>query len=190
MTSPSTNTVRFSIIVPTFRRADRLERLLLSLEPQLAGRSDRELIAVDDASGDPSYATLAHRFGSTMQLLTQPKNAGPSAARNAGFRASRGEFLVFTDDDCVATPYWLDWLDNILVENPDIDLIGGEARPLPHEHGMTVTRWVPDGFLRLRTWSCRNVVTLAAVASLPFDEAGSSASAGFARRCAGRKIAI
>lgn len=166
MIVPSTKTVRLSIIVPTFRRADRLERLLLSLEPQLVGRSDRELIAVDDASGDPSYATLACRFGSVMQLLTQPKNAGPSAARNAGFRASRGEFLVFTDDDCVATPYWLDWLDNILIENPDIDLIGGEARPLPHEHGMTVTRWVPDGFLRLKTWSYRDVVTLCSSCNL------------------------
>jgi GT2 family glycosyltransferase len=160
MTLPGTNAVRLSIIVPTFRRAGKLERLLLSLEPQLAGRSDRELIVVDDASDDPSYASLLRRFGSMLQLLTHPQNTGPSAARNTGSRASHGEFLVFTDDDCVATPFWLDWLDNILIENPDIDLIGGEARPLPHERGLTVTRWVPDGFLRLRTWSYRDVVTL------------------------------
>ncbi|MEX2297479.1 MAG: glycosyltransferase [Dongiaceae bacterium] len=152
--------VKLSVIVPTFRRADRLERLLQSLEPQLAGRSDRELIVVDDASADPAYASLAPRLRDVMQLLTQPKNAGPSAARNAGFRASRGEFLVFTDDDCVAPPFWLDWLDNILEQNPDVDLIGGEARPLPHERAGTVTRWVPDGYLRLKTWSYRDVVTL------------------------------
>ena len=152
--------VKLSVIVPTFRRADRLERLLKSLEPQLNGRSDRELIVVDDASADPAYASLALRFGNTMQLLTQPKNAGPSAARNAGFRASRGEFLVFTDDDCVATPFWLDWLDTILAQNPDVDLIGGEARPLPHERAGTVTRWAPDGYLRLKTWSYLDVVTL------------------------------
>ena len=68
--------VRTSIIVPSFRRADSLERLLASLLPQLADRPDRELIVVDDASNDPAYPALAARYPGQMRLVTQPKNAG------------------------------------------------------------------------------------------------------------------
>ena len=152
--------VRISIIVPSFRRADTLERLVGSIAPQLEGRSDRELIVVDDASNDPAYPALAERHRGRLQLVTQPKNAGPSAARNAGARVARGEYLIFTDDDCVAPPYWLDWFDNIVTQNPDADLIGGHARPLPHVKRWTPTRWAPFQFLQLGIWYSDEIVVL------------------------------
>jgi GT2 family glycosyltransferase len=152
--------VRASIIVPSFRRADSLERLVASLLPQLADRPDRELIVVDDASNDPAYPALAARYPGQMRLVTQPKNAGPSAARNEGARIARGEYLIFTDDDCVAPPYWLDWFDNIVTQNPDVDLIGGYARPLPHVKRWTPTRWAPFQFLQLGIWYNDEIVVL------------------------------
>lgn len=152
--------VRTSIIVPSYRRADALERLVASIAPQLADRPDRELIVVDDASNDPAYPALAARYPGQMRLITQPKNAGPSAARNAGARIARGEYLIFTDDDCVAPPYWLDWFDNIVTQNPDVDLIGGYARPLPHVRRWTPTRWAPFQFLQLGIWYSDEIVVL------------------------------
>lgn len=152
--------VRTSIIVPSYRRADSLERLVASIAPQLADRPDRELIVVDDASNDPGYPALAARYPGQMRLITQPKNAGPSAARNAGARIARGEYLIFTDDDCVAPPYWLDWFDNIVTQNPDIDLIGGYARPLPHVKRWTPTRWAPFQFMQLGIWYSDEIVVL------------------------------
>lgn len=152
--------VRISIIVPSFRRADSLERLVASIAPQLADRPDRELIVVDDASNDPAYPALAARYPGQMRLLTQPKNAGPSAARNEGARIARGEYLIFTDDDCVAPPYWLDWFENIVTQNPDADLIGGYARPLPHVRRWTPTRWAPFQFLQLGIWYSDEIVVL------------------------------
>lgn len=151
--------VRTSIIVPSFRRADALERLVASIAPQLDNRPDRELIVVDDASNDPGYPALAARYPG-MRLVTQPKNAGPSAARNAGARIARGDYLVFTDDDCVAPPYWLDWFDNIVTQNPDADLIGGYARPLPHVRRWTPTRWAPFQFMQLGIWYSDDIVVL------------------------------
>jgi GT2 family glycosyltransferase len=41
-----------------------------------------------------------------VRLITQA-NAGPAAARNLGAVESRGEILLFTDDDCVPMPGWL-----------------------------------------------------------------------------------
>lgn len=150
--SDASATPRVSIIVPSYRRADRLDRLVRSVAPQIAGRANREFIVVDDASDDPGYAALAARYSDIVRLVTQPRNAGPSAARNAGARIARGEYLIFIDDDCVAPPYWLDWFDSIIAHNPDADLIGGYARPLLHESRWTPTRWAPEQYLRLGIW--------------------------------------
>ena len=160
MTDDGIGTIRTSVIVPSYRRAARLERLIQSVLPQLEGRTDRELIVVDDASNDPGYAALAAQYRAHVRLVTQAKNAGPSAARNAGARVARGDYLIFTDDDCVAPPYWLDWFDSIVATNPDADLIGGYARPLPHEKRWTPTRWAPEKFMQLGIWYDDEVVVL------------------------------
>jgi GT2 family glycosyltransferase len=36
---------------------------------------------------------------------------------------------VFTDDDCVPSPFWLDWLEARLDANPELDLVIGNVRP-------------------------------------------------------------
>jgi len=69
--------------------------------------SSLELILVDDGSMDGSAAlcdSLAKR-DARVRVIHQ-KNAGVSAARNAGIRMARGEYLLFTDsDDYVAQDY-------------------------------------------------------------------------------------
>src|SRR5438067_730536 len=43
----------------------------------------------------------------TLRYIPVTGVHGPAAARNAGWRAARGEIIAFTDDDCVPTPGWL-----------------------------------------------------------------------------------
>ncbi len=43
---------------------------------------------------------------SGVRLISQP-NAGPAAARNHGALEAQGTILLFTDDDCVPMPEWL-----------------------------------------------------------------------------------
>jgi GT2 family glycosyltransferase len=38
------------------------------------------------------------------------ENGGPARARNDGWRAATAPYVAFTDDDCVATPAWLETL--------------------------------------------------------------------------------
>jgi hypothetical protein len=56
-----------------------------------------ELVAVDDGSTDET-AQVLEAYGPPVVVLRQAK-LGVSAARNAGIRAARGEFVAFLDHD-------------------------------------------------------------------------------------------
>ena len=89
-----------SVIIPVYNRQTLLPQTLRSLLAQTL-QAD-EIIVVDDGSMDSS-AMVAESFGAPVRVIRQA-NAGPAAARNRGWRESKGEFLHFFDSDDVALP--------------------------------------------------------------------------------------
>lgn len=89
-----------SVVIPAYNRAKLLPLTLRSLLRQTAPAD--EIIVVDDGSTDGT-AEVVDSFGGTVRVIRQA-NGGPAAARNTGFRASRGEFIHFFDSDDVALP--------------------------------------------------------------------------------------
>jgi len=85
-----------SIVVPAYMRPHTLQLCLDALAKQDFPPSAYEIIVVDDGSADGT-AELAR--SASVHVISQP-NTGAAAARNAGARAARGEFLLFTDADC------------------------------------------------------------------------------------------
>ena len=75
-----------------------------ALAVQIAGRPI-EVLVVDDGSTD-HIADVVGQYPAAS-LIVQ-KNAGPASARNRGAREAAGKIILFTDDDCVPTPGWLD----------------------------------------------------------------------------------
>jgi len=100
-----------SIVIPTRDRPDQLERCLRSLTRLETPRAGFEVIVVDDGS-DPPVAPVVERFESELDVVCvrQAESRGPAAARNSGAARARGMLLAFTDDDCIATPGWLEEL--------------------------------------------------------------------------------
>lgn len=91
----------FSIIIPTYNRPERLATCIQSLAHLDYSRDRFEVIVVDDGSPmplEPVVAPFQNKFDVT--LIKQP-NAGPATARNTGAARASGQFLVFTDDDCM-----------------------------------------------------------------------------------------
>ncbi|WP_180982591.1 glycosyltransferase family 2 protein [Methylocella silvestris] len=85
-----------SIVIPSYNRLHSIASTLRMLAHQTF--KDWEVVVVDDGSAiDPSSAfpTLAPH----CRLIRLDRNQGPSAARNAGVRASRGRFVAFLDSD-------------------------------------------------------------------------------------------
>jgi glycosyltransferase involved in cell wall biosynthesis len=95
-------TAPVSVIMPAWNAADSIARSLESVTHQTL--PPREIIVIDDGSTD-STAEIVREFigdhpGCDIRLIEQA-NSGAAAARNAGIRAAKGDFLAFLDsDDC------------------------------------------------------------------------------------------
>ncbi|MCX6130051.1 MAG: glycosyltransferase family 2 protein [Proteobacteria bacterium] len=98
--------VLLSVIIPSFNRSSQLPELLKSLAAQTIDHHQSELIIVDDGSTDSTWSLLQAFAGTWsdgwLRVLTQ-KNQGQAAARQHGVSASRGEYLLFLDDDMEPT---------------------------------------------------------------------------------------
>jgi glycosyltransferase involved in cell wall biosynthesis len=84
-----------SVIIPTYNRAQLVTKAIESVLAQTY--HDYEIIVVDDGSTDNTREVL-EPYMNRIKYLYQ-ENLGPSAARNAGIRASRGEWIAFLDSD-------------------------------------------------------------------------------------------
>jgi GT2 family glycosyltransferase len=117
---------RFSVIIPTFNRADEICGALEALGRLNPPPGGLEVVVVDDGSLSPLDCLMEpHRPRLAIQLHRQ-SNAGPAAARNQGARLARGEFLAFLDDDCQPEPDWLCALDQVFQQQPNA-LLGGRV---------------------------------------------------------------
>jgi cellulose synthase/poly-beta-1,6-N-acetylglucosamine synthase-like glycosyltransferase len=80
-----------------------------------------EILVVDDGSTDDTvdvvtdYAAIA---------LVRQANSGPAAARNRGALEASGTIILFTDDDCVPLP---NWLDAMLKPFADQEVVGAKG---------------------------------------------------------------
>lgn len=95
--------VPISVVVPAYNAQQTIG---LALEGILAQSSsgDLEIIVVDDGSTDRT-PEIVRSF--PQVIYTRQPNAGPAAARNRGARQAQGEFIFFTDSDCIPDPGWI-----------------------------------------------------------------------------------
>lgn len=123
---PSSGTQTISVVIPTRNRPKAVESCLGALALQTLPSGSFEVIVVDDGSEIPlALDTELWSSQFTLKLIHQ-KNTGPAGARNRGVAEACGEFLAFTDDDCLPTPTWLEKNVAALRENPDA-MVGGST---------------------------------------------------------------
>jgi len=87
--------IKVSAIIPVFNGSATLREAIDSVLDQSS--HDLELIVVDDGSTDSTPAVIDSYGGQIRQM--RQSNAGPAAARNAGVKKARGEYLAFLDAD-------------------------------------------------------------------------------------------
>ncbi|MGC0273777.1 glycosyltransferase family 2 protein [Pseudactinotalea sp. Z1739] len=97
---------KVSVVVPTYRPGDGLDRVVSSLQQQTMPQRDFEVIFVDDGSPDNTWATLQHlRKNHDNVRIAQIENSGwPSRPRNIGIDMAEGEYILFMDHDDALFP--------------------------------------------------------------------------------------
>lgn len=86
-----------SIIIPSYNHGHVVRE---AIECALNQTAPVEVIVVDDGSTDDTMKVLAGIPDEPLKAIVL-SHSGPSAARNAGLNAARGEFVMFLDADDV-----------------------------------------------------------------------------------------
>lgn len=97
----------FSVVLPTYNRADWLEQSIQSVLNQTF--KDFELIIVDDGSTDNTKEVVEAFKDPRIKYYFQ-ENQERSAARNTGINLASGEYICFLDSDDVYLPWHLEVL--------------------------------------------------------------------------------
>ena len=89
--------IEVSVIVPTYNRAQALEKALNSIISQSV---KLEVLVCDDGSTD-NTAAVAERAATRCRLkyIRGSNSGGPARPRNAGLQTAQGEFVAFLDSD-------------------------------------------------------------------------------------------
>ncbi len=96
--------VDISIVIPTYNRIHRIEKLIAALESQSYPKDRFEVLIVSDGGNDGTHEYLTRQLtGFQLRPIFQ-ENAGVAAARNTGASNAKGDILLFLDDDILPNP--------------------------------------------------------------------------------------
>lgn len=113
-----------SLVMATLGRTEQVERLFRSLAAQ--SFTDFEVIVVDQNDDDRLLPILGNNWPFPVQRLHTPGERGASRARNRGWRISRGDTLLFPDDDCWYSAGFLERSLNTM-RRLECDVLSGRA---------------------------------------------------------------
>ena len=96
-----------SVIIPTCNRNDFLVKCLDCLSPgiQKMDISSYEIIVSDDGKENQAKGFIEEKY--PWVIWVEGPKRGPAANRNNGAKYAKGEWLVFTDDDCLPDINWI-----------------------------------------------------------------------------------
>jgi len=114
---------RFSIVIPTYNRADLIKETVESALSQ--DHTSFEVIVVDDGSTDTTPSVLGE-FMQQIHCITT-ENRGAENARNTGIKAAIGEYIVFLDSDDILYANALSIYDTV-IKKTDAHLLLAKAK--------------------------------------------------------------
>ncbi len=113
-----------SVVIPVYNEEAEITNLLDSLMALNWNRDRLEILCVDNNSTDKSLSILRSY---PITVLQEPV-PGPYSARNTAIHQAQGEFIAFTDADCIVSPEWLMDLWKAF-DSDQVGAVGGSLVP-------------------------------------------------------------
>ena len=121
-----------SVIICTYNRDRYIYNVLRSVAENAFPCEGYEIIVVNNNSTDGTEAECS-RFSNdypdlAFKVVHEP-NQGLSYARNCGIQESKGDIIVYVDDDALVNKEYLQTYADFFAAHPDIDAAGGPIIP-------------------------------------------------------------
>jgi glycosyltransferase involved in cell wall biosynthesis len=143
-------------------RKDYLRRVLDGLQQQTLTKESWELLVIDNASREPLAGRWDLAWHSNSRHIREDE-LGLTAARLRGIRESRGELLIFVDDDNVPANDYLSIALMVAESSPHIGAFGASVKGefeipppewiAPYLPGLAVCEVHQDYWANLPIWS-------------------------------------
>ena len=123
MTVDTITSTNISVVITCYQEGNLLREAVSSALAQ----SPQEVIIVNDASPDKLTNDVCRKLErcSTVTVIWQQKNGGPSIARNHGFERAKGDILVPLDADDLLPSNTLRSLANAFSQSPTVGFVYG-----------------------------------------------------------------
>ncbi len=120
-----------SIIVPTYNRKNQLKQCLEHLQQLDYPKEKHEIIIINDISGDGTKELLEQKKEEIPNLksINREGKNGIGSARNTGLQKAQGEYIFFTDDDCIVPQTWIQQHFEKREEH-NVDVVNGVQYPV------------------------------------------------------------
>jgi glycosyltransferase involved in cell wall biosynthesis len=131
---------RVSIVIPCYNDGATLREALASVE-EVRNANVLEVIIVDDGSSEAETTRILNEVAEAGYRVLPQSNRGVGAARNAGIRLAKGEFILPLDSDNRLRDVYLNEGVSLLKKHPSIGVIYTDAEYFGDRSG----RWhVPN----------------------------------------------
>jgi glycosyltransferase involved in cell wall biosynthesis len=118
-----------TIGIPTFERPSELARAVSSALAQ--DHRELEVLVSDDASAHPAVSQVAERLQAAdarVRFVRQPRNLGHAGNYQWVLEAARGQYFMWLSDDDWLDPQYVSRCLAVLVDDPGLILVCGQAR--------------------------------------------------------------
>jgi glycosyltransferase involved in cell wall biosynthesis len=119
-----------SVIATVLNEGESIHRLLDSLAAQTQLPDD--IVIVDGGSSDSTVAIMHSYEGRLPLRVLLAPGCSISTGRNIAVRTATGAIIASTDAGVTLEPDWLERITRPLVEDPQVQVVGGFFRADPH----------------------------------------------------------
>lgn len=140
-----------SVIIPTYNRITMLKEAVISVLKQKY--VNIEIIVIDDNSKCNNEEMILELNDNRVRYYRNEKNLYASESRRIGYQLSKGEYIVFMDDDDYYTDFDFFKKSLEIIETTDVSFVSGNAR---HEYintnKISITKLNVSGFIERQNY--------------------------------------